>query len=515
MITVHDRGAIILTAAEVRGLKPSMFARTMVTPDRKHVVLPLTLHTCAILASHGLRPEGPIVKEYNFPIKPGLTPFAHQVATADFLTQNKRAFVFNEIGTAKTLSALWANDYLKRKGQIVRTLIVSPLSTLLRVWGDEIFFNFPQSSAVILHGSRERRLKLLAEAHDYYIINPDGLKVIHDELKLRTDITNVIVDEGAIFRNSKTDLYTEIDTVAGAKSGRDVWWMTGSPMPNAPTDIWAQARIINPNLVPTYFTRFRNQVMTKITNFKWVAKKGWESTVYAMLKPAVRYKRDECIDLPPCITEDREVAMSADQARAYSSMVESLVVEMGEGKITAANEGVKLGKLLQIAGGAVYNQEGETFTFDCKPKFTALRGEIEAAGNKAIVFSAYKHLGAKITEYLSKGLKVAQINGDTAIGIRNHIFSDFQDGDLQVIVAHPQCMAHGLTLTASHTAIWTTPSQSYEHYEQANGRITRPGQKHKQVIVHLYTSEVERSVYKRLKGKGSMQGLLLELLTTS
>lgn len=514
MISVPNRNAIILDASEARGLKPTMFSRTMVTPDRKHVVLPLTLHTCAILASHGLRPEGPIRHEYSFPIKPGLTPMKHQIATADFFTQNPRSFCFNEIGTCKTLSALWANDYLRWKGQVTRTLIVSPLSTLLRVWGDEIFFNFPKLSAVILHGSRERRIKLLNEKHDFYIINPDGLKVLHNELKQRKDINHVIVDEGAVFRNSKTDLYDEIDLVAGVKSGRSVWWLTGSPMPNAPTDIWAQARIINPGLVPRYFSKFRSQVMTKASEFKWVARKGWESTVYAMLRPVVRYKRDECIDLPPCIIEDRQVDMTREQARAYKSMMQDLVVEFSEGKITAANEGVKLGKLLQIAGGAVYDREGHTLMLDYKHKLKALIGEIEAAGGKAIVFSAFKHLGSRITADLAKHFSVEQINGDVAVGKRNDIFHNFQSGNLQVIVAHPQCMAHGLTLTASHTAIWTTPTPSYEHYEQANGRITRPGQKEKQVIIHLYTSEIERKVYKRLAEKGSMQGLLLELLTT-
>lgn len=515
MISVPAKSAIILKLRELAGMRPDMFDRHMMAPDGEHVVLPLTLHTCAVLAAHGHRPEGPIRHEYNFPIKPGLTPFAHQVATADFLTQNPRAFVFNEIGTCKTLSALWAAEYLRWKGRVGRILIVSPLSTLLRVWGDEIFCNFPGKTFAILHGSRDRRLKLLAEAHDYYILNPDGLKVIADELKVRPDITHVIVDEGAIFRNSKTDLYSEIYNVAGINSGRSVWWMTGSPMPNAPTDIWAQARVINPDLVPKYFSRFRDQVMTKITQFKWVPRKGWQDTVYSMLKPSVRYKRDECIDLPPCMMEDMQVEMTAEQSKAYKGMVNDLVVEMGEGKITAANEGVKLGKLIQIAGGSVYDTDGATHDLDYSIKLKALVELIEAAGNKAIIFADYKHLGTRLARDLGKKFSVAQVNGDVTPNKRNKIFHDFQTGSLQLLIAHPQCMSHGLTLTASHTVIWTTPSQSHEHYEQANGRITRPGQKVKQTILHLYTSDAERKVYKRLQQKGTMQGLLLDLLTTS
>ena len=514
MISVPERNAIILTANEVRPLKPELFERTMVTPDRKHVVVPYTLHSCAVLARFGYRPEGPIRTQYSWPIRMGRKPFAHQVATADFLTQNPRAFVFNEIGTAKTMSALWAADYLMNVKSINKMLIVSPLSTLLRVWGDEIFCNFPHRSFAILHGSRQKRLKLLAESHDFYIINPDGLKVIGKDIAARRDINAVIVDEGAVFRNSKTDVYKHLDIVAGVNSGRSLWWMTGSPMPQAPTDVWAQARMINPSLVPRYFSRFRDEVMVKVTQFKWVARKGWEAKVYNMLKPSVRYKRDECIDLPPCTIENRQVDMSAQQKKAYTSMMNDLVIEMNDGKITAANEGVKIGKLLQIAGGSVYNGDGETVELDCKPKVRALIEEIESAGSKVIIFAAFKHIGSRLAKELSAKFRTAEINGDVPVRKRNNIFHDFQSGDLQVLVAHPQCMAHGLTLTAAHTVIWATPSPSYEHYEQANGRITRPGQTVKQTVVHLYTSEVEHRVYQRLAEKGSMQGLLLELLTS-
>lgn len=516
IVSVPARGAVIVPRRMMPpAVTPDMFEKTGLSPDEQHIIVPYSLHACAVLAAHGLRAAGPIRSEYDFPRPPNQTPFEHQIATADFLTQNPRAFVFNEIGTAKTASALWAADFLQRKGEIGRVLIVSPLSTLLRVWGDEIYTRLLDRKYAILHGSREKRMRMLGTMHDYYIINPDGLEIIAEAMRPRRDITHVIVDEGAVFRNARTDMYRALWEIAGPSSGRSVWWMTGSPMPTAPTDAWAQARVINPSLVPKYFTRFRDQVMRKVSTFKWVPKRNWEQTVYSVLRPAVRYKRAECLDLPPCTTEERQIEMSPQQKKLYHQMAEQFRVELQEGLITAANEGVKLGKLLQIAGGAVYDTDHISHPIDYRPKLRALIEEIRAAGNKAIVFAGYQHIVARLEDDLRKHFSVGIVNGLVSPKRRNEVFHTFQKGDMQVLLAHPECMAHGLTLTASSVCIWVTPTDSFEHYEQANGRITRPGQTQKQVIIHLTASDVERRVYRRLKQKESMQGLLLDLLTTS
>ena len=193
-------------------------------------------------------------------------------------------------------------------------------------------------------------------------------------------------------------------------------------------------------------------------------------------------------------------------------MKKELVLELEKGEIVAANEGIKRLKLLQIACGAIYSDSADPIAIDVKPKLKMLLDILEEAGNKVLIFTPFKHTTRMLYKFLGKKYDVGMVTGDTGTGKRTEIFNDFQNGDLQLIVAHPQTMAHGLTLTASCTIIWWGPIDNYEYYEQAIGRITRPGQTRKQTVVQLVCSEIEKLVYKRLDSKESMQGLLLELL---
>lgn len=510
---IPERGAIITLAHLLPNRSEFSRYKEFEHEGQTWCIVPDTVPDVRLLAKYGLSVKSRILRDYSW--SGHYTPFNHQSATADFLVRYPRAFVFNEIGTGKTLSALWACDYLRAQGHIGRVLIVSTLSTLWRVWADDLFKNFTHRSFAVLHGDRRTRQIRLKQEHDFYIINHDGVEVLREELARRKDITHVIVDEGACFRNAKTRRYGALKQIAGPQSGRGVWWMTGSPMPTAPTDIWAQARMVNPGLVPQYFTRFRNQVMVQISQFKWVPKAGWEQQIFSMLKPSVRYIRDECLDLPPCTTETLEVEMTKEQQKAYKEMKDHYVIEMEAGEITAVNEGVKLGKLLQIATGAVYGGDEKVHTLDVKPKLNALIETIYEAGSKVIVFAPFRHSLAQLERELTKKFSVGVVHGGVTANKRGELFSAFQSGPLQILLAHPGTMAHGLTLTASSTVIWWGPVDSYEIYEQAIGRITRPGQKNKQTIIHLICSDIEKRIYKRLGNKQKMQGLLLELLKSA
>ena len=478
---------------------------------KDYVVLPWTMDALRKLALHDVFVPGPIRWEYHWPSKYP-RPLDHQVVTADFLTQNPRAFVLNSIGTSKTLSALWAADYLMCRGEIKKVLIASTLSTLDRVWDLEIFCNLFGRTKTILHGSKEKRLEGLKKDVDYYITNHDGLKVLEKEL-IEADFDLVIVDEGAEFRNQKTALWRACYNVCGLHTNRWLWWMTGSPMPKAPTDVWAQAKIVRPDTVPKYFRRFRNQVMVMVplSQYKWVPVKGYEQIVYDTLRPVIRYTRDVC-DLPADYVKDIPCQMSPEQTRAYEHMANSLVVEVNNEVITAVNEGVKLGKLLQIACGAIYTREKEVMPLNPEPKFEQLDEMFEFAERKLIVFAPFKYCLPMIAErYRAQGIKVATISGDTPTRERAETFASFQEGDLEMIVAHPKCMAHGLTLTRSNVIVWWAPVDDYAIYDQACGRIKRPGQTKEQFINHLASSKVEMEVYRRLRTKEKIQGLVLEL----
>ena len=178
------------------------------------------------------------------------------------MTTNDRMFVNNSMGTGKTISSLWAADYLMRQGVIKRCLIVAPLSTLKFTWSRAIFDNFLNRSFVVLDGARARRVKNLRDEYDFYIVNPEGLHILVDELALRHDINHVIVDELAMFRKAK-ERRLNLNSILNGKINRTAWGMTGEPTPDAPTDAYWQIRLIRPSAQASMggYGRFRDDTM--------------------------------------------------------------------------------------------------------------------------------------------------------------------------------------------------------------------------------------------------------------
>lgn len=475
------------------------------------VVVPHDLDEVRVLNNMGYSITSPVSHYYKWSGR--YTPFAAQGFTTDKLTLNERMFVLNQIGTGKTVSVLWAYDYLRSIGTVRRMLVVTPLSTMERVWADEVFEHFPHLETQVLYGTAKRRVDQLSYPADIYIINHDGVKVpeIREALLKRDDIDIVTVDELASFRNAGTDRWKALRRITETR--KYLWGLTGTPIPNSPTDAWAQCRLIAPHRVPPYFGRFREMVERKVSVFKWVARDNALQTVMDAMQPSVLFRRDECVDLPPTMYEHRFVEMSAEQKKAYKQMMTSLVAEAANGQIMAVNEAVKAAKLAQIACGVAYDQKGECVQFECQGRLDVLKEIIEESDGKVIVFVPLTGGLEMVAKEVGKEWQTAIIHGGVGKSERDQIFGEFQrPGGLHVLVAHPRCMSHGLTLVEANTIIWFIPTNNHEDYEQANGRITRPGQKRTTLIFHIEGSEVEKRMYKRLQSKSSMQNLLLDMI---
>ena len=145
-----------------------------------------------LLNNLGYPVDAPILHQYDW-VK--TKPFLSQRDTARLLTENRRAYVLNDMGTGKTRAALFACDFLMDTEEIHRVLVVAPLSTLTTVWEREIFVCFPHRRAVALHGTKDKRLKFLAEDADFYIINHDGVAVLEEALHARPDIDAIIIEK--------------------------------------------------------------------------------------------------------------------------------------------------------------------------------------------------------------------------------------------------------------------------------------------------------------------------------
>lgn len=483
---------------------------------QKLVAVPHRPDETRVLRNLGFEVPDPMPIHYTFPKVSGRhDPFAAQRDTASFLTMHSRAFCLNGMGTGKTNSALWAYDYLRRTKQAQKMLVVCPLSTMERTWADSVFNTFPHLDAVVLHGTRERRQKLLKQDVHVYIINIDGLAAIKDELAKRADIDLIVVDELALARNSSTDRWKLLNTICNKQAVRRVWGMTGSPTPNAPTDAWAQCRLVTPDnaSVPKYFGAFRDKVMRQLTQFKWVNRPEANDVVWQMMQPAIRFSLDDCTDLPEQTFITREVEMTSEQKKAYKDMLSKLATDYQGGQILAVNEAVKANKLIQIACGVAYGTNGEEVVIPATPRMDVLKEVIEESEGKVIVFVPLTAALESVAAELKKDWTIEIVHGQTSKSERDRIFGEFQrQPDPRVLVANAAAMSHGLTLTEATTIVWYAPVHSNEIYEQACARVRRPGQTRTTVIVHICGSDIERRVYKRLQDKQSMQGLLLDMM---
>lgn len=469
-----------------------------------------------VLRNLGFEVPDPMPLYYQWPKAGGRhDPFQVQRETASFLTMHSRAYVLNGMGTGKTNAALWAFDYLKRTRQVKRMLVVCPLSTMERTWADAVFQTFPHLDACVLYGAKERRLKLLSQEADVYIINVDGVGIIREALAKRPDIDLVVVDELALARNAGTERWKILNEICNKQGSRRVWGMTGSPTPNAPTDAWAQCRLVTPDnpRLPKYFGGFRDRVMYQLTQFKWAPKETANQSVYEVMQPAIRFSLEDCLDLPEQLHLTRDVEMTVEQKRAYKDMLSKLAAEYEGGQIMAANEAVKANKLIQIACGVAYGAQGEEVLLPSKPRIEVLKEVIEESEGKVIVFVPLTAALEHVAEELRQGWSVEVVHGQTSKAERDRIFAAFQrTPEPRVLVANAATMSHGLTLTAATTIVWYAPVHSNEIYEQACARVRRPGQTRTTVIVHIAGSDIERRVYERLKKKQTMQGILLDMM---
>lgn len=509
MIHVSNRHGVVGVPVDPTILNTIPSAKVVTFDGKPFAVVPHNVDTTRFLRNLGHDVPAPILSQYDWA---GGTPFEVQKKTAAMLTMNSRAYVLNGMGTGKTKASLWSWHYLYKNRQAGKLLIVAPLSTLNFTWAREVFQTLPGIRVQVLHGARQKRLARFNDPEaDVYIINHDGLAVIAEELEKRTDIDTVVLDELAAYRNG-TATRTKITRKVTARM-KWVWGMTGSPTPNLPTDAWSQCTIITPSTVPKYFNRFRDEVMHKLTQFKWVPKHGALDKVFEVMQPAVRFTLDDVVELPELIERTVDIEMGPKQAKVYKQMEEHAHALVAGHEITAMNAGVVLNKLLQISLGFIYSRDKQVIALDNDERLNAIVDIVNSTDRKVIVFAPFVHALEGIAKRLtSEGYDVRTISGSTPKRDRDQTFNLFQNSSgVKVLVAHPQTMAHGLTLTAADTIVWAAPITSLEIFLQANARIRRVGQKHKQQIIMLQATKVEKKAYARLRSKEQVMNLLLDM----
>jgi SNF2 family DNA or RNA helicase len=450
----------------------------------------------------------PIKRDYNYP---GLyKPFDHQRVTAEFLSVHQRAFCFNEAGTGKTSSVIWAADYLMSLGEVKRALVICPLSIMFSAWQTDILNTAMHRSVAVAHGDSKKRAKIIQGDYEFVIINYDGVKIVADEIK-NGGFDLIIIDEANAYKTPSTSRWKTLAKLL--KPETRLWMMTGTPASQSPVDAYGLAKLVCPQNVPKFSMAWRDKVMQQITRFKWVPRPNARHEVFKVLQPAIRFAKDECLDLPDVMYQTRDIPLSAQVQKYYKQLKDQMMIEAAGTQVSAVNAAAGLNKLLQISGGAVYTDKHEVIEFDVSPRLNALMEVIEETENKIIIFVPFRHTIELLARYLTDhNINNQVIQGSVSATQRASIINQFQSmDDPRVLVIQPQAASHGVTLTRADTVVFWSPVMSVETYLQCIARMDRVGQVNKMTVVHLQGSEVERKMYKMLQGKVDLHTKLVDL----
>jgi SNF2 family DNA or RNA helicase len=450
----------------------------------------------------------PILGQYEWPGQ--YDPFTHQKTTAAFLTMHQRAFCFNEQGTGKTGSVIWAADYLMKKGKIRRVLVICPLSIMDSAWRADLFKFTMHRTVDIAYGSADKRRAIINGHAEFVIINFDGVEIVQEDIQ-KAGFDLVVVDEANAYKNPQTKRWKVLRNILEEDTW--LWMLTGTPAAQSPVDAYGLAKLVNPGGVPKFLTSFQDMVLMKLGRFRCVPKESATETVFNALQPAIRFTKDECLDLPEMTMVTRHVELTKQQKKYYELLRKKAIIEADGEEVSAINAAVELNKLLQISCGAVYSDSGEVVEFDITKRYAVLKEVVDEASQKVLVFVPYKNVISALSEkLLSDGITSDIINGDVPAGKRATIFKQFQEQqDPRVLIIQPQAAAHGVTLTAANTVVWWGPVPSLETFAQANARVHRAGQHHPCTVVQLQGSPSEKHVYELLNKKIDVHSRIVEL----
>ena len=452
-----------------------------------------------------------IKRDYKWPRPMGLEPFNHQKETAAFLSLRKRAFCFNEQGTGKTASVIWAADYLMKLGMIKRVLIVCPLSIMQSAWQQDLFKFAVHRTVDVAYGSAEKRAKIASSSAEFVIINYDGIPAISKLMIDTKPFDLVVIDEANAYKNVQTQRWKLMRKLVTDDTW--LWMLTGTPAAQSPVDAYGLGRLCVPARAPRFLGDYRESVMQQVSAFRWEARPEAEKIVFDMLQPAIRYTKAECLDLPDVTHVTRVAPLSAEQRKYYKELKDQLLLESGGEEVSAVNAAAKMNKLLQISGGAVYTDTKSVIHFDVSSRLNVVEEVISEASHKVLVFVPFRHTIDLLSQHLTKaGITNDVVHGDVPVRKRTEVFKNFQERpDVRVLVIQPSAAAHGVTLTAANVIIWYSPVTSTETYLQANARINRPGQRNPMTIVHVHGSPVENRLYSMLQGHINTHEKLVDL----
>ena len=443
------------------------------------------------------------------------TPHDYQQYASDFIETHPVAAILLACGLGKTIITLTAvHNLLFDSFEVRKVLVNAPLRVARDTWPTEIgkWDHLGDLIPSVAVGSTAERITALERKADLYIINRENVQWLIEESALPFDFDMVVVDELSSFKNHRSKRFRAL--MKRRPLVKRIVGLTGTPASNGLIDLWAQFKLLDKGVrLRRFIGSYRDAYFTPDKRngqivFSYKVAPGAEERIYRAIEDiTISMKAQDHIRMPELVTNEYKVSLSNEERAAYERLRKELVLDASGGQVTAANAASLSGKLLQLANGAVYTDDGKTIGIHDQ-KLDALEDLIEAAnGQSVLVAYWFKHDLARITERLEKlGVSFSTLDSSESILVWNK-------GKLPVGLIHPASAGHGLNLqSGGNCLIWFGLTWSLELYQQTVARLWRQGQKAQTVVVqHIITEKtIDERIMKVLSGKAQTQDALIE-----
>nr|DAK25499.1 MAG TPA: Helicase of the snf2 rad54 family [Caudoviricetes sp.] len=445
-------------------------------------------------------------------------PHKYQLTAINHVINVPKCGLFLDMGLGKTVSTLTAIKELKyNRFQVNKVLIIAPKKVAEGTWSKEKDkWNHTKDFRVsLVLGSQQKRIKALSVNADLYIINRENVSWLVDYLRNDWYFDTVVIDESSSFKNSRSKRFKALKMVL-PKINRLIE-LTGTPSPNGVEDLWAQIYLLDQGTrLEKYITHFRAKYMepnkrNRSQIFDYKIKDGvYDSIINKISDICISMKSEDYLELPDLSYNEIPVILNDKARRDYDKMERDFVLELegAEDEITAVNAAALSNKLLQISNGAVYDSTG-IYTEVHDAKIEAFLELVERLqGKSLLVFYNFQHDRDRIKKALEKSDLVVKELKTTQDE------DDWNAGKIDILLTHPASAAYGLNLQEGGNHVcWFGLSWNLEHYQQANKRLHRQGQKEKVIIHHLVTQGTrDEDVMRALDNKAGVQEEIMQSL---
>lgn len=442
-------------------------------------------------------------------------PHDYQRFAQQYIVDNPACALFLDLGLGKTVITLTAvAELMHDRFEVGHVLVIAPLRVARDTWPAEAAKWDHLSGLVVspIVGTARQRREALHRSADVHVINRENLVWLLDELEGRWPFDMVVIDELSSFKSRATKRFKAMLRARAATSR--IVGLTGTPAPNGLLDLWPQFRILDEGeRLGKHVTKYRERFFVPDKRngqqiFTWRPRPGAERDIYRLIGDiTVSMRTCDHLQLPELTTTTFDVALAEGDRKVYAKLRDELVLQLDGAEIDATNAAVLGNKLLQLASGAIYDEDGAVHELHAR-KLEALEDVVEAANGKPVLVAYwFKHERARILQHFAQAVALET----------SEDFRRWNDRRIPLALIHPASAGHGLNLqSGGSTLVWFTSPWSLELYQQTNARLHRQGQSEPVTITHLVVpGSVDEHVLAALGRKDTGQSALIDAVKAS